>query len=75
MKQLKRKRQPYVWGFPGVLWVKNLPANAVDVRSLIWEDPLEKEMLTHCSILAWKSYGQRSLAGYSQWGLKELDKT
>ena len=24
------------------------------VGSLGWEDPLEKEMTTHCSILAWK---------------------
>ena len=24
------------------------------VRSLGWEDPLEKEMATHCSILAWE---------------------
>ena len=24
------------------------------VRSLGWEDPLEKDMATHCSILAWK---------------------
>ena len=24
------------------------------VRSLDWEDPLEKEMVTHSSILAWK---------------------
>ena len=24
------------------------------VQSLGWEDPLEKEMLTHCSILAWR---------------------
>ena len=24
------------------------------VQSLGWEDPLEKEMATHCSILAWK---------------------
>ena len=23
------------------------------VRSLVWEDPLEKEMATHSSILAW----------------------
>ena len=40
--------------------VKNLPANvnAGDVRdkvrSLGLEDPLEKEMATHSSILAWK---------------------
>ena len=32
--------------------VKRLPA--VWVRSLGWEDPLEKEMATHSSTLAWK---------------------
>ena len=35
--------------------VKNLPAMQVtQVRSLVWEDPLEKEMATHSSILAWR---------------------
>ena len=35
--------------------VKNLPAiQEIRVRSLGWEDPLEKEMATHSSILAWK---------------------
>ena len=35
--------------------VKNLPAmQETRVRSLGWEDPLEKDMATHCSILAWK---------------------
>ena len=35
--------------------VKNLPAvQETRVRSLGWEDPLEKEMATHSSILAWK---------------------
>ena len=35
--------------------VKNLPAvQDTLVRSLGWEDPLEKEMVTHSSILAWK---------------------
>ena len=24
------------------------------VQSLGWEDPLEEEMVTHCSILAWR---------------------
>ena len=34
--------------------IKNPPANAGDrVLSLGWEDPLEKEMVTHSSILAW----------------------
>ena len=39
--------------------VKNPPANAGDmetqVQSLGWEDPLEKEMVTHSSILAWRN--------------------
>ena len=34
-------------------------------RSLGKEDPLEKEIATHASILAWKFHRQRSLAGYS----------
>ena len=34
--------------------VKNLPAmQETQVRSLGWEDPLEKGMATHSSILAW----------------------
>ena len=34
--------------------VKNLPAmQGTWVPSLGWEDPLEKEMATHSSILAW----------------------
>ena len=35
--------------------VKRLPAvRETQVRSLDWEDPLEKEMTTHSSTLAWK---------------------
>ena len=35
--------------------VKNLPAvQKTQVQSLGWEDPLEKEMATHSSILAWR---------------------
>ena len=38
-------------------WVKNLPAlqetQEMQVQSPGWEDLLEKEMVTHCSILAW----------------------
>ena len=40
------------------LLVKNLPANAEEqetwIGSLDWEDPLEKEMVIHSSILAWR---------------------
>ena len=35
--------------------IKNLPAmREAWVRSLGWEDPLEKGKITHCSILAWR---------------------
>ena len=35
--------------------IKRLPAKQETlVRSLGWEDPLEKEMATHFSILAWR---------------------
>ena len=33
------------------------------ILSLSQEDPLEKEKATHSSVLAWKTHGQRSLAG------------
>ena len=49
--------------------VENLPAmQETQVQSLGWEDPLEKEMATHFSILPGKSHKQRSLAG-SLYGL------
>ena len=55
-------------------WVKNLPEwQETLVRFLGQEDPLEKEMATHSSILArilGESRGQRSLAGYSICGHK-----
>ena len=55
--------------------IKSLPAVwETRVQSLGGED-LEKEMATHSSILAWKTHGWRSLAGYSPWGHKELDTT
>ena len=55
--------------------VMNPPAMwEIWLRSLDWEDPLEKGKATHSSILAWK-IPQRSLAGYSLWGCRELDTT
>jgi len=56
--------------------VKNLPEMwETLVQSLGWEDPLEKGMATHSSILAWRFNGQRSLAGYSPWDCQGLDRT
>ena len=56
--------------------VKSLPAmQETWVRSLGQDDPLEKEMATHSSILPGRTYGQGSLAGYSPRGCKELEVT
>ena len=55
--------------------VRNLPAiRETRDQSLGWEDPLEKEMATHSSTLAWK-ISQRSLVGYSPRGCKESETT
>ena len=46
--------------------VNNSTANAGDMGLTLGpEGPLEKEIAIHSSILAWKSHGQWSLAGYS----------
>ena len=57
--------------------VKCLPAmQETWVHSLAQEDPLEEGMATHSSILCLENpRGQKSLAGYSPWGYKELDTT
>ena len=55
---------------------KNLPTmQEMRVQSLGQEDPLEKRIVTHSSILSLRSHGQRSLAGYSPWGCKKSDTT
>ena len=55
--------------------VNNPPVmRKTQLRSLDWEDPLE-DMATHSSILPGEFHGQRSVAGYSPWGCKELDMT
>ena len=49
--------------------VKNLHAmRETWVRSLGWEDPLEKGITTHSSILAWRLHGQRSLGTVHKLG-------
>ena len=52
--------------------VKNLPAmQETQVQSLGWEDPLEKRMATHSSILAWRILWTEKPGGYSPRGCKE----
>ena len=52
--------------------VKRLPAvRETQVRSLGWEDPLEKEMAAHSRTPAWKMPWTEEPGGYSLWGRKE----
>ena len=66
-------------GFSGGSVVKN-PSAMKELQetwlpSLGREDPLEEGMATHSMFLPGESHGQRSLAGNSPWGHKELDTT
>ena len=57
--------------------VKNLQeTQEMQVRSLGWEDPLEKEIATHSSILAWEIPWTEEPGGLQSWGCKkESDPT
>ena len=66
----------YSWASLVVQMVKNLPAMQTWVRSLGWEDPLEKGIATHSSILAWRIPWTEKPGGFdSAWGWKESDTT
>ena len=55
-------------GFPGGSVSKEYTCSAGDLGLILGqEDPLEKGMATHSSILAWEIHGQRNLVGYSPW--------
>ena len=43
------------------------------VRSLVWEDPLEKEMATHSNILAWEIPWTEEAGGLHSMGSQESD--
>ena len=62
-----------------VLVVKNLPVNTGDLRDvgsvLDWEDPLEKQMATHSSILAWKISRTEESGRLQSIGSDESDTT
>ena len=61
-------------GFPSGSAVKKPPAmQEMWVRSLGGEDPLQKGMAPHSSILAWESPWTEDLMGYHPWGCRESD--
>ena len=56
--------------------VKNLPTlREAWVRSLGWEDPLEKRMATHSSILAWRIPRTEEPGRLQSMGSQESDMT
>ena len=58
--------------FTGGSVVKNLPAKQeTQVPSLGWEDPLEKEMATHSSILAWEIPWTEEPGGLQSMGFQK----
>ena len=68
---------PQTWASLVPQMVKNLPAmQETQVPSLGQEDPLEKGMATHSSILAWRIPCTEESGGlYSPWDHKESDTT
>jgi len=52
--------------------VKNLPVKKeIQVQSLSWEDPLKKEMATHCSIFAWEIPWTEEPGGLQSMGFQK----
>ena len=62
--------------FPSVSVVKNpLALPVMQVRFLVLEDPLEKEMATHSRILAWEIPWIEEPSGLQSMGSQETDTT
>ena len=57
-----------LWAFLVAQMIKDLPAMETCIQSLGWEDPLEKGMATHCSILAWRSPWTEEPGGLQSMG-------
>ena len=67
-----RDTRIYIWVSQMALAEKNLPASAGDWGSLGWEDPPEKEMSTHSSILAWRISWMEKPGGLQSMGSKRV---
>ena len=63
----------FYWASLMVQWAKNLTAKAeTRVQSLAQEDPLEEEMATHSSILAWEIPWTEEPEGLQSRGLQRV---
>ena len=65
-----------LFDFQVALVIKNPPANAGDITDAwVRKMPWRREWLPTPVFLPGEFHGQRSLADYSPWGCKELDRT
>jgi len=80
-KVVNRRSLIFTWGFPGGTGGKEPVYQCkrhkeMWIQSLDQEDPLEKEMATHSSNLAWKiTWTEEPGRLYNPWGCRELDMT
>ena len=64
-----------LWGFPGSAAIKSLPVKAEDTRDAGLRfrfDPLEEEMATHSSVLAWRIPGTGQPSGLLSMGSQRV---
>ena len=72
---LSISKQSFMFILPSVMaqLLKNLPAmQQTWIQSLGWKDPLEKEMVTHSSILAWRIPRTEEPGGTESMGLHRV---
>ena len=63
----------YIWASLVAQVVKNPPTmQETQVRTLGWEDPLQEEMATHFSILAWRIPWTEEPGGLQSMGLQRV---
>ena len=63
----------YLWGFPGGSDSQEFACSAGDTgQSLHWDNPLEKGMTTHSSILAWRILLTEEPGGLQCMGLQRI---
>ena len=73
LKRLSTQNAHIKWTEVVTQLVKNQPAmQETQVQSLVWEDPLEKEMATHSSILAWKISWTEESGGLQSMGSQRV---
>ena len=72
-KQKENYIRSTLWGFPGGSVVKNTPTmQETRVRSLGWEDLLEKKMAAHSSVFSWETPWTEEPSGLQSIGWQRV---